>query len=433
MDQPQAPAPGASALRALTRVAPQAHGEPRPERALWSFGRRTLSPEALEEVTALAHSMDEASGRQLLALAQMNGMASLVFWHLAKADLLAALPASIAAAFKHEYLQTLINNRRMQTLVEEAVGALHAEGIGVIALKGLALARRYYGDVALRPMTDIDLLVRREEAPRAIAALRRLGYRAIDGMGSPSGFYSFTSGVVAYARPRPPTIEVHWELFGRQAYRPALPGAEVWARAQQIRLFDRSALYLHPRDELWYLCVHAAIEHQLERLIWLVDIAELVDALPADWDWQRFTDETAAAGIALPVASALAYCRAHLYLSAPPDALGRLSAAADTPAERARCAAAQADLLSAEWIHMAAASVRSPRELAIFLRGVLAPHRATLDVLYGHDAARWGALPYTYLRHWRQIAAPTLRALRAHAAAQRSARMSTKERASLGG
>ena len=406
--------PSDVALRAIARVSrsPAAPGMPRPEHALWSFGQLTRVPEALQDIRSLTTRLDEAQWRQLLAQAQLHGMAPLVFWRLAHADLLAAIPAPIAAAFKGAYMQTLINNRRMQAVFQEVVGALGAADIPVMALKGLALARRYYPDVALRPMTDMDMLVRQEDVPRAIAALRRLGFRAADGMGSPSGFYSFTSAVVAYARPRSLSIEMHWELFGRTVYRQSLPAAQVWDRALEITIFDQSVRYLRPRDELWYLCIHAAVEHRLERLIWLVDIAELVDALPADWDWQRFTQETVAAGVALPVAAALAYCCAYLRLSAPTDALARLCEAADAPAEQATCAAAQADLLSAEWIQMAAASVRSPMERAIFLRGVLAPRRATLDVLYGDAAARWHALPYTYLRHWRRTAAPTLHALR---------------------
>ncbi len=343
-------------------------------------------------------------------------MAPLVFWHLAHADLLGSIPAPIAGAFKEAYVQTLINSRRMQTVFREVVGALRAEGISVMPLKGLALAHRYYGDVALRPMTDMDLLVRRQDVPHAAFVLRRLGFSAADGMGSPSGFYSFTSAVVVYARSRSLSIEVHWELFGRHAYRPSLPASAAWTRALDLRIFDQSVRYLHPRDEIWYLCVHAAIEHQLERLIWLVDIAELVGSLPAGWDWERFVRETAAAGLALPVAAALAYCCIHLRLALPAHTLERLYAAADTPPERARCAAAQADLLSAEWIRMAAASVRGPKERAIFLRGVLAPRRATLDALYGHDAARWHALPYTYVRHWRRTAGPAVHALRAGAA-----------------
>ena len=409
----------AQAARVMSHVSRLFEGSARArsERALWRFCRVTRSVSTDEELSAYVRSLDEGDWRSLLALAQIHGVAPLIFWRLAHADLLAALPTPIASAFKESYTRTLVNNRRMQSVFREVVGALTAAGVNVMPLKGLALARRYYHDVALRPMTDMDLLVRRADVRRAATALRRLGFQAAEGMGSPSGFYALTTAVVVYARAQSLSIETHWELFGRQAYRPALPAADVWVRSQELRIYDQSVRYLHPRDELWYLCVHAAVEHRLERLIWLIDIAELVDALPADWDWQRFTDETVAAGVALPVAAVLAYCCAYLRLTIPADALDRLYAAAETSRERAACASAQAVLLSAEWIQMTGASVHGAREKAIFLRGVVAPHRATLAALYGQDATRWRAIPGAYMRHALRTAGPAVRALRAAAAA----------------
>ncbi|HZC05977.1 MAG TPA: nucleotidyltransferase family protein [Ktedonobacterales bacterium] len=419
MDQIETASPSTVALQAIARLtrSSEARDLPRLLQALWSIGSvgspedHTPLDEAALGVSFLPDRLNEADWRQLLALAQVHGMAPLVFWRLANAGLLATVPAPIVAAFKDEYLQTLINNRRMQTVFREVVAALGAAGVAVMPLKGLALAHRYYENLALRPMTDMDLLVRREDVSRAASTLRGLGFSAADGMGTPSGFYSMTSAVVVYARPRSLTIEIHWELFGRHAYRPSLPAAVAWARAQRISLFEQQVRYLQARDELWYLCIHAAVEHRLERLIWLVDIARLVVSLPPDWDWQVFARETAAAGVALPVAAALGYGYAYLRLPLPVEVLERLNEAADAPTERATCAAAQTDLMSAEWIQMAATSAHSVKEKAIVLRGVLAPRRATLSALYGHDAERLRDLPRAYARHWRRTVAPTIRAL----------------------
>jgi len=45
----------------------------------------------------------------------------------------------------------------------------------VIVLKGAYLAEAVYGDVALRPMCDTDLMVPRAELPRAQAVLLDMG------------------------------------------------------------------------------------------------------------------------------------------------------------------------------------------------------------------------------------------------------------------
>jgi hypothetical protein len=384
---------------------------PLAQRVLWRCGRRALSDEGRMLLRNTANSMHKEEWRHLFALARVQGMAPLVFHHATQACLLDTMPSEVAGAFRQEFQQSLINNRRMQTVFREVVSAMAADGIDVMALKGLALAHRYYGDFALRPMSDMDLMVRRGDVVGAVKVLRRLGFRAANGMRSPSGFYALTSAVVAYARTGAPTVEAHWELFGRAPYRQALPVSGAWERALSIDLLGQVVRYLHPRDELWYLCVHAAVEHRLERLIWLVDIAELVRSLPTGWDWQAFVHDTITAQLALPVAAALGYCHIALGSALPEGVLGCLGEAGTSPQEQSAYSAAQADLLGEEWIRAAATGLRGPVEKTIFLRGVLLPRRATLGTLYGNDRARWLSIAPTYMRHWRRTLLPIIATL----------------------
>lgn len=52
----------------------------------------------------------------------------------------------------------------------------HLERWGAVVLKGTVLAHEAYPDPALRPFSDIDLLVAPGSVPRAIAGLQHLGY-----------------------------------------------------------------------------------------------------------------------------------------------------------------------------------------------------------------------------------------------------------------
>lgn len=63
-------------------------------------------------------------------------------------------------------------------LLAHALAAIAAQGdIAVVALKGLDYAQSLYGDVALRPMGDHDLLVKQRDYPRAHAALLAAGFK----------------------------------------------------------------------------------------------------------------------------------------------------------------------------------------------------------------------------------------------------------------
>ncbi|MFT3775551.1 MAG: nucleotidyltransferase family protein [Minicystis sp.] len=82
-------------------------------------------------------------------------------------DRSAALPAPGAEARAAAMLRAHVLAR---------VGSLlAAEGIPAMLVKGAALALTVYPDPAARPMQDIDLLVRRDDRDRAVAALMRGG------------------------------------------------------------------------------------------------------------------------------------------------------------------------------------------------------------------------------------------------------------------
>jgi len=54
---------------------------------------------------------------------------------------------------------------------------LRAENIPVIALKGLFLLENTYKDVGARSMSDLDILVHREDLNRTVEILQGLGYQ----------------------------------------------------------------------------------------------------------------------------------------------------------------------------------------------------------------------------------------------------------------
>ena len=69
---------------------------------------------------------------------------------------------------------------RLQETLGSVVRALRAAGVEVVALKGAVLAFFHYPDPALRPMGDLDLLLKEpRDLARATEALERSGWRAL--------------------------------------------------------------------------------------------------------------------------------------------------------------------------------------------------------------------------------------------------------------
>lgn len=161
---------------------------------------------------------------------------------------------------------------------------LECQGIGAIPYKGPALAQILYGDVTARQFSDLDILVRPEEVPKAKLALAEVGYtsrleltasseRACISSGHEFGF----DGVAG-----PHLLELQWRIVPR-FYSIEFDMASFFQRAGQVTLGTHKFPTLSADDLLLVLCVHAA-KHLWLQLSWLCDIAELARSPRIGWD-----------------------------------------------------------------------------------------------------------------------------------------------------
>jgi hypothetical protein len=207
----------------------------------------------------------------------------------------------------------LMGNRdRNRALAAEALlvtRALDRHGVPHAMRKGLVVAAALYGDVGARRITDIDVLLARDDAPAADAALRGLGY--VQGRIAPDGgrvepfspeeLLRSRAGdeqlpyVRLGARPDLPVISVdlgHALVPERVAGRDTT--AEVLARARRTPVDGAPLPRLDPADELRDLCaqLHEAATDPLVAghgvdlpLIKFLDVAVAAAALEDDaWD-----------------------------------------------------------------------------------------------------------------------------------------------------
>ena len=157
----------------------------------------------------------------------------------------------------------------------EVVAAMREAGVDALLLKGWSAAA-HYAVPGLRPLGDIDLLVRERDAAtaRAHAAQLEVG--------------------------RPP-IDLHTALLD-------LTDRTVDAlfdRSVAIPLGDVAVRVLGREDQLRHLCLHF-FRHAGSRPLWLCDIAASLESLPGDFDWERCLAGDALLGERVVAAIALA-------------------------------------------------------------------------------------------------------------------------------
>jgi hypothetical protein len=333
-------------------------------------GRRSLAPPMLSSLKEIGPRLAPAEWEALLGLAQRHGMGPLVFAHAAKAGLLPAMPARVAAALKEAYCRSLVDNRVMQEELATVLAAFAAHGIAAIAVKGVLLATRYYGEPALRPSSDMDVLVSRADLARAVSIVESLGYAPISEHARLLDDLALRFRQLRFEKAGAPALELHLELSGLPGYHAAFAGPAIWERAEVANCRGAPALCLSRGDELRHLCLHFAAQHAGERLIWLVDIAEAVRSWPLDRSWSAFADETIVLGLATPVAVSLALARDRLGLDVAEAMLVGLAEAMSSPRERTAWRVAALPFSSPERATRHFLALPSPLERLAFLRSL---------------------------------------------------------------
>lgn len=165
------------------------------------------------------------------------------------------------------YVTAAMHAERRAMLLAEVVRAL--AGIPALRLKGIAYIESIYGDGALRPMTDIDLLVPARRFGEAVERLHALGYRD-DGKRNQR---SSANHAVTFRR-RESAVDLHRSMM--QSGRLRRPLEQVWEAA--TRLPDGTFLPAPEHQYLFHLAHMARHEFSIP-LISLIDADRLVGRL----------------------------------------------------------------------------------------------------------------------------------------------------------
>lgn len=220
------------------------------------------------------------------------------------------------------------------------VKTLAARGVATLALKGLALALRYYRDFGLRPMDDIDLLVRPDDVPEALACLYALGLEPTERIpmacwpprpGAPNlGTAAVTHGCgfVTHAprtpggRPEPEArqLDLHWAALSTNCTHRA--DERFWEAATPLELHGGiRTLALSPAHELVHVLGHGLRWNSLPSIRWVADAARVIASGAVDWE--AFVVEVEQRGLALGVGPALAHLATY-EIAVPAEVVSRV-------------------------------------------------------------------------------------------------------------
>jgi len=349
---------------------------------------------------ALLDATPLAAWHDIIWQLQLLELAPLFFSHLVRTPAAAHVPAEVLHRLQEAYFLHAARNTIILQDLRAIIRILALHGIDAIVLKGACLIETVYDDIALRPMHDIDILIREEDLCVVQTVLLGAGYGPC--MRPPVAEQILLHHhLIPFTRPGRPSVEIHVTLTP-----PSSPCAMdmdgFWDRARSAVFGGLRALTLSPEDLLLHLCLHFSANHQFSILEIknLCDISETIKRHNADIDWKALGDRARGYGIGRYVYCTLRLAAELFGAQLRPEDLYRIEH--DDP--DAQMTDTLADLLLDETsIPLPDALDQMDKEVglapkALVLARSLVPPLSYLVRKYG--VAETAARRSLYLRHW---------------------------------
>ncbi len=353
-------------------------------------------PPALTEAANMSET-DQLNWELVWSMAVDERCAGLLY-HVTQNTLL--LPPELASRAHFYFFQTGLDNIDRLTELARVIRHLQAENIDVVALKGAALAEHIYGNLALRPMRDVDILVRRSQSVKALQIMQTLGYcRSRPELAPNTDRLTESELLLHHPERAAGFFELHWALFDSPYYADRPAQDVLWTQVNELVIRDTSVLVLAPEMQLLHLCGHLMMHHDGHGLLWWQDIVELLNYYADELDWTLVAGLAQKNDLVLSLRTVLSELQANWYLSLPDEAVAVMHTLVESPNERRVFEQMNANRGSpaARLTHGFFALPGWRRRLRFFYHNVF-PSGEYMDQRYGirHPLYR----PFYYIKRW---------------------------------
>jgi hypothetical protein len=251
------------------------------------------------DVERFARGLNAAS----LEILRGHGITPWLFREVARHGWERQLDAGLWGELRADY--TLALQAAMQQ-ENEALGVLRnlmAAGVEPLLIKGGDLRHRLYGDPAVRPMGDLDLLIPPGQLNRAEGALTRLGYALSPNCHNPRpGFRERFRKELHFEPPLGVSliIDLHWRIENVDGFY-SLTYEGIRSRVLPQKYHGLTVQVPAPEHTLILLLLHALDE--FHGAMQIIDLTLAAALLPIDWSF--FLQEVRRLGCQAPIFLAL--------------------------------------------------------------------------------------------------------------------------------
>lgn len=236
----------------------------------------------------------------------------------------ASAPAQLRDELRPVHHEYWVDNLKRLHRLQQLLPWFAANGFPTLVLKGMALSILHYHDMALRPMSDLDILVREDQAPEVTRRLQREGWTSVNFLQSgPKNRYFYRhTHAIHLAHPDYGILDLHWHVLTEATFRGA--DRTFWRDSVPLAVNTITTRALNPTDQLMHVCVHGARANVVSPIRWIADAVTILRT--SQMDWTRLVNLARNLRVTLPLAASLSFLRAIFPTPIPEDVVRELEA-----------------------------------------------------------------------------------------------------------
>jgi len=256
------------------------------EEFIRKFASISLSEESYRDITESFQFFDYWG--PLINLAEQHGLSPLLYYHIKRTPV--SVPKDQIRVLQSLVIRHHRNWEALSAALIEVSKLLVARKIEYLLLKGAALAQTIYPDPALRPMCDIDLLVKSDQASQAQDVLINSGFMGGKKYKNYLSGHHHLPGLIKSFNQIPVMIELHTMALSSDVRNP-ISWHQVTEPVVQISTNIDKFNTLGHIDTLRLLYGHTFSREDKIRLIGVADMVGYATTYFEEINWPRIQSE----------------------------------------------------------------------------------------------------------------------------------------------
>lgn len=219
------------------------------------------------------------------------------------------------------YRKSWSRNHFLFRKTARVLAILHEHGIPTMVLKGIPMTLLVYGNHAVRPMYDMDVMVPKYRAEQALQVLVKADWVVRNQ--HMQGFLLKFGRSIDLADQENDELDLHWHpVFETHS---GLPESDFWDHSVGLEVAGAKTRSLCLADQLFLTLVHGLRCNIEPPIRWIPDAMALMRMPEGFLDWDRLVKQTTRYRVVLQVQNALAYLVRHFEAPVPTPVLQTLN------------------------------------------------------------------------------------------------------------